>query len=67
MTKVPEEDMLENCPKNSFQCSEDVKPLMALYQQGTVQKEELVSYVRLKEMVRYVEPKIRDNEFPCPQ
>ena len=67
MTKVPDEDILEICYKKQLQFAEELKPLMALYQQDTVQKGEAASYSRLKEMARwYVVQKIRDSNFQCP-
>ena len=54
--------------ENSPQYSEELWPLMALYQQDTVQKGEAANYSRLKEMVRwYVEQKRRDHIVNCPQ
>ena len=64
MTEVPDEDTLEKVYKKQVHHSEDLKPLMALYQRDTVQIVEAASYSRLKEVVRqHVEQKIRDKSF----
>ena len=64
MTEVPDEDTLEKVYKKQVHYSEELKPLMALYQRDTVQIGEAASYSRLKEVVRrYVEQKIRDKSF----
>ena len=53
-TKVPDEDFLENCTRSS---SVELKPLMALYLQDTVQKGEK------KSLAFYVKQWKRSNDF----
>ena len=52
LTKVPEEDTLEILYKKQPHHFEELKPLMALYLQNTVQKRDLASCFRLKELIR---------------
>ena len=59
---VPHEDMLEMLCKKQFHYLAELEPLVALYLQDTVQKGEAASYSRLM-VRRYVEQKIRDNNF----
>ena len=64
MTNVPDEDILESVYKKQLHYSEELKPLMAVYFQDTVQKGERASYAQLGQMVRcFVEEKMRDKNF----
>ena len=64
MTKVPDEDTLENLHRKQLHFSEELEPLMVLYLQDTVLKGVKACYSRLQHMVRgYFEQYMTDNNL----
>ena len=68
VTKVPDEHMLANLYMKEFHMSGDLKLLMALYLQDTVQKGEPASYSRLKRKGSQSSgAENKGHELQCPQ